>query len=142
MNKWDMRFMEMAKMAASWSKDPSTGVGCVIADKKNRFVSLGFNGFPRGISDSTELLMDREEKLRRTIHAEKNAMLFATRSIEGCSVYVTRPPCGPCAAELVQSEIARVVFPSPPLDFLERWKADVNSSYSMFTEAGIEIVCL
>jgi len=30
MSKWDSRFMDLARLVASWSKDPSTQVGAVI----------------------------------------------------------------------------------------------------------------
>tara|TARA_R110000787_G_scaffold186397_1_gene297914 strand:- start:2897 stop:3064 length:168 start_codon:yes stop_codon:yes gene_type:complete len=43
--KWDQRFMELAAFIAQWSKDPSTKVGAVIVDPRNkRIVSTGFNG--------------------------------------------------------------------------------------------------
>ena len=42
----------LAKHIGSWSKDPSTKVGAVIVDDKNRIVSVGYNGFPRGVEDS------------------------------------------------------------------------------------------
>ncbi len=53
MSKWADRFMSLAEHVATWSKDPSTQVGCVIVDKQNRVVSLGFNGFPRGINPAS-----------------------------------------------------------------------------------------
>lgn len=99
MSKWDRRMLGLVNLVATWSKDPSTGVGAVIVDSKNRIVSVGFNGFPRAVCDSDEALFDRDEKLRRTIHAEENALLFAGRSVEGCTIYVTHPPCAaprPC----------------------------------------------
>ena len=68
MTRWDLRFIEMASLVASWSKDPSTKVGAVITNDKNHVVSLGFNGFPRGVED--RLNVNRETKLARTIHAE------------------------------------------------------------------------
>lgn len=48
LKKWNMRFLEMAKMVGSWSKDPSTQVGAVIVDDDRRVISLGYNGFPKG----------------------------------------------------------------------------------------------
>ena len=33
-NKWSHRFLDMAALVASWSKDPSTKCGAVITDKK------------------------------------------------------------------------------------------------------------
>lgn len=70
LNKWDHRFAGLVTLVASWSKDPSSQVGAAIVDAKNRVVSLGFNGFPRAVADAP---VDRDEKLRRTIHAEENA---------------------------------------------------------------------
>ena len=32
LKKWHMRFLEMAELVGSWSKDPSTKVGAVIVD--------------------------------------------------------------------------------------------------------------
>ena len=109
MSKWDRRMLGLVNLIAAWSKDPSTGGGAGIVDAKNRVVSLGYNGFPRAVCDSDEALFDRDEKLRRTIHAEENALLFAGRPVEGCTLYMTHPPCARCAAKLIQAGIARVV---------------------------------
>ena len=61
LKKWNMRFLEMAKMVGSWSKDPSTQVGAVIVDDDRRVISLGYNGFPKGVADN-QRLDDRKEK--------------------------------------------------------------------------------
>ena len=50
--KWDKRFLELAKLVGSWSKDPSTKVGAVIVDCNNRIISVGYNGFPKGVKDN------------------------------------------------------------------------------------------
>ena len=50
LNKWDSRFLEIANLVATWSKDPSTQIGA-IAVKDKRLISTGYNGFPRGIED-------------------------------------------------------------------------------------------
>ena len=137
MSKWDNRFIGLANLIATWSRDPSTGVGAVIADKNNRIVSMGFNGFPRSVRDDDAILENRDEKLRRTIHAEENALLFAGRSVEGCTIYVTHPPCARCAAKLIQAGIVRVVSRPPWNSFLERWADDIKSANEMFIEAGV-----
>lgn len=136
--KWDRHFLRMADLVASVSKDPSTQVGAVIVDAHNRVVSQGYNGFPRGVRDDAELLANRDEKLRRTIHAETNAILFASRSLAGCTIYVTHPPCAKCAAKIIQTGIARVVCPPPADTFAERWADDMASAMAMFVEAGVE----
>ena len=69
MNNWDRKFLSAAALVASWSKDPSTKVGCIITDDDHNQLAGGFNGFPRGVSDN-ERLHDRETKLKIVVHAE------------------------------------------------------------------------
>lgn len=139
MTNWDARFLELARLVASWSKDPSTKVGAVIVGNDKRIISTGFNGFPRGVDDSPT---DREVKLMRTIHAEDNALSFARRDVTGMTIYVTRPPCARCAAKIIQSGITRVVSPLPPVDFTERWGAEMAQARLMFNEAGVTVITL
>lgn len=139
MTKWDTRFIDLAKLVASWSKDPSTQVGAVIVDKDKRIVSTGFNGFPQGVDDEAT---DRDTKLLRTIHAEENALLFARRDVTGMTVYVTRPPCARCAAKLIQSGVSRVVYPLPPVDFVERWGNEMREANAMFSQVGTVMTAL
>ena len=138
--KWITRFMQMAELVASWSKDPSTQVGAVIVDDKQRVVSVGFNGFPRGVQDNHDV--PRDTKLARTIHAEANAILFANRPLAGCSLFVTRPPCANCAALIIQTGIGKVFIKQPDADFMARWGSSVSESTRMFVEAGIEFQML
>ena len=69
---WDLRFLDMSQLISSWSKDPSTQVGAVIVDSNNRVVSVGYNGFPQGISDDYRL-DNRETKYKMILPAECNA---------------------------------------------------------------------
>lgn len=135
MDKWDSRFLGMAMYVAEWSKDPSTKVGAVITDAKNRVISLGFNGFPRSVEDK---IVTREHKLRATIHAETNALLFAKEDVEGMTCYVSHPPCAQCAAKLIQAGIQRVVWHSPDPEFVSRWAEDMAIAKQMYDEAGVE----
>ena len=50
-DKWDKRFLDLAKHISEWSKDPSTKVGCIVVGEDREIRSTGFNGFPRGIED-------------------------------------------------------------------------------------------
>ena len=134
--KWDERFIELAKLVGSWSKDPSTQVGAVIVDQKNRIVSVGYNGFPQKISDN-DRLNDRDKKYNVIVHAEANAILFANRDLSGCTIY-TYPfqPCSSCSGLIIQSGIKRVVTVR---DDNPRWKKDFYISEQMLTEAGVHI---
>lgn len=137
MEKWDERFLRAADEVATWSKDPSTKVGCVIVDPElQRRVGEGFNGFPRFMSDAPELYEDREIKYSRTIHAELNAVLFSKKT-EGCTAYVTHPPCTNCALVLIQSGINRVVCRAPSDDLLSRWRSSLDTARGFFMEAEV-----
>jgi dCMP deaminase len=137
--KWDTRFLELARVVGSWSKD-KTKVGCVIIAPDLRIVGCGFNGFPRGCDDSPELYADREIKLRRVVHAERNALLFACRSVDGCTVYTSSlPPCAQCAAMLIQAGITRVVSPKPSREIAERWREDLAEAARMYGESGVRL---
>lgn len=135
--KWDKRFLELAEFISNWSKDPSTKVGAVIIDKDNRIVSMGYNGFPKNIPDDSRL-NDRETKYKIIVHGEMNAILFANRSIIGCTLY-TYPfmPCPRCSSMIIQSGISRIVsYNNMP----DRWKQDFEVSKLLFKESNIELV--
>ena len=135
--KWSKRFHQMACLVASWSKDPSTQVGAVITEH-NRIVSVGFNGYPHGISDSAET-DNREMKLLKTLHAEENAILFAKRDLTGCDIWVTHFPCPNCAAKIIQTGISTVHCPQQSDDFLSRWGEKIKLSEDMLTQAQVRI---
>ena len=140
-NKWDRRFLHLAGHISDWSKDPSTKVGCVVVGSDREIRSTGFNGFPRGIEDSSERLDDRNQKYPLICHAEENAIMHAARvgvSLKGCVAYVTWPPCTRCARSLIQAGVVEVVFPEN-IDVPERWVADFDMSMSMMKEAGLEV---
>jgi dCMP deaminase len=126
-----------AFVAMEFSKDPSTKVGAVICDEDNRVVSIGYNGFPKGIKDD-DRLQDREKKYPLIVHAEINAILFATKSLKNCTLY-TYPflPCPRCAGPVIQSGINRVISYKSTN---KRWVKDFQISREMFEESGI-ILC-
>lgn len=138
--KWDRRFLEMAEFVSCWSKDPSTKVGAVITDEKNRVVSIGYNGLPQGVEDTDERLNNRELKYKLIVHGERNAILFAGRSVEGCTLY-TWPfmPCATCAGMVIQAGIQRVVA---PYSDNPRWQEDFKLTEQLFSEAGVMLVLL
>ena len=134
--EWDEFFTGLALYVSRKSKDEGTKVGAVIVDYKKRVVSVGFNGFPAGVDDSPG---DRDRKLRRTVHAEANALAFAAQSVEGCTMYVTHAPCANCAAIIIQHGIGAVFFPEPEEGFLERWGDSYREALLMFKEAGVYV---
>lgn len=133
-DKWDVRFLELAQKMASFSKDPSTKVGAIIARERVQ-VSCGFNGFPQGMPDDPVLYDNRTEKYSRIIHAEMNAFIFAERPVRGTTIY-TWPfaTCDRCAVHLLQAGIREFVFPKLPERLIERWGESVERSKRYFDE--------
>ena len=135
---WDWA-VEMAKHVAKLSKDPSTKVGAVIFDDKRRIISAGYNGLPRGIQDSEQRLHDRGTKLKMTLHAEKNAIAFATAPLDGSTLFCTHPCCTQCAALAIQVGIKHICWPTPESAFVERWADDMTLSMEVLMEAGVNV---
>lgn len=134
--KWRRRFLELADHIASWSKDPSTKVGAVIAsDIDRKVVALGYNGFPRGVDDDAERYDSRQEKYPRIVHAEMNAILTANVQLDDFhTIYCTLAPCNECAKAIIQSGIGMVVTRRQDSD---RWKRSWAMAMEMFEEAGV-----
>ncbi len=139
--KWDKRFLDMAKLVASWSKDPSTQTGAVIVAPDMAVVSVGYNGFPKGMDDDPHIYANRPSKYSRIVHCEMNAVLQANQSVEGCTLY-TYPfiSCDRCMVHMVQAGITRCVAPRPTADQLERWADAFKLTREYAEEAGIELV--
>lgn len=143
-DKWDIRFLHMAKEISTWSKDPSTSVGAIAIDDDKRVLSMGFNGFPRGIADTHERLYNKEEKYQHIVHAEANVVYNATYhgvSLHGATVYVHGlMVCSECAKALIQVGVKRVVMKlNGPFDLVPtKWKVSWEDTKQMFDEVGIE----
>lgn len=122
--KWDKRFMEVARLVGTWAScyQAERKIGAVIVQNK-RIMTTGYNGAPAGIKTCVE----RGECLRRKMgipsgtrqemcyatHAEQNAIIQAARlgiSIEGATLYCTHQPCAVCAKMIVNAGIVRVVY--------------------------------
>ncbi|MAF25774.1 CMP deaminase [bacterium] len=136
--KWDVRFLRLAKEVSTWSKDPGSQVGAVIADSKHRLRATGYNGFPPGIKDD-ERLQNRSTKLAHTIHAEDNAIAFSFGAdLRDCSIYIFGlPPCSNCSLKIIRSGIRRVV--SLP-EVSDSWREDCALAEKLLSEANIETV--
>ena len=137
---WDEYFMGLAHLSALRSKDPNTHVGAAIVDENHRVVSVGYNGFPTGVSVD-EFPWSREggvltSKYAFVVHAELNAILNSQRSVRGCTIYVSLFPCNECAKAIIQSGIKKIVYESDKYNGV-----DTNiASKRMLKAAGVELV--
>lgn len=136
MTDWHKRFLDLCEHVATWSKDPSTKLGSVIVDDKKRIVSVGYNGFPRGVEDFEERYEDRPTKYLFVAHAERNALDNAPMMVDNCTMYVTLLPCNECAKSIIQKGIKRVVTYRPTREDVFNW----NITLTMFKEAGVDVI--
>ena len=141
-SKWDIRFLALAKAVAGWSKDPSTKCGAVIV-LGNRVISMGYNGFARGVDDNALRYNDRGFKYPAVIHAEENAIIFARQNIDNCSIYTWPvPPCARCAAKIIQVGITQVIAIKPSRDYMSRWGEDSKIANEMYEDVGMYFHCV
>ena len=137
---WDEYFMGLAHLSALRSKDPNTQVGAAIVDENHRVVSVGYNGFPTGVSDD-EFPWSREgdvltSKYAFVVHAELNAILNSQRSVRGCTIYVSLFQCNECAKAIIQKKNKKIVYESDKYNGV-----DTNiASKRMLKAAGVELV--
>lgn len=123
----DEKYMGLAWINASFSKDPNTQVGSVLVSRDNHILGSGYNGPPRNISDEL-VTWDRPSKdsleilskYDLIVHAEINAMDESFEiDLTGSTLYVTAIPCPQCMLQIIKKKIYRIVY----CDF----KCDENS---------------
>jgi len=137
---WDEYFMGVAKLSAMRSKDPNTQVGACIVSKKNKILSMGYNGFPLGCSDD-EFPWRREgapleNKYFYSTHSELNAILnYRGGSLEGCKLYVTLFPCNECAKAIIQAGITELIYAEDKYSATD----SVIASKRMLAAAGVAV---
>ena len=137
--KWDYRFLDIASLVSTWSKHPSKQIGAVAVGSKRQILAQGYNGFPRGISDSEDRYEDRQRKYELVVHAEMNVIYNASYngvSLDGSTLYVHGlPVCSECAKAVIQVGITNVIMRKQVPE--ERWLDSWMRTKAMFKEAGV-----
>ena len=133
---WDTYFLNMAKLIATRSIDPNTKCGCVIVDKKNRVLSVGYNGPLQGIDDSL-VPLTRPAKYFALFHAEESAILFCKGEMEDGTAYITGRPCARCTRMLLQKGIARIICGGQMAKCID--EGDENASTMMLAATGVKL---
>ncbi len=145
-NKWHYRFMELAFLISTWSKDTSTKTGALVVGPDREIRATGYNGLVRGVDDNIPERMERPTKYEFFEHAERNAIYNACltgTSLKGCTLYATHSPCTDCARAIIQSGIKTVVTNKVIIDEntpKNTWRDKLEYSAQMFKEAGIEYI--
>jgi len=144
---WDELFMRLVYEYASKSKDPSSKIGAVVV-RDRRPILFGYNGFPEGVNDTMDRLVNRDVKLFFTEHAERNVIDMAAAfgiSSAGGTLYTQITPCSGCAKAILQARIAEVVIHAPADDYFKTcntggaWAKEHEYTRIMFIEKGIKV---
>ena len=146
---WNEWFLQGVYWVASKSKDPKTKIGALIV-KDKRIISTGFNGIPIGVADKNEIRNERPEKYKWYEHGERNAIYAAARygiNTDGAILYTNALPCADCARGIIQSGIKDVYIHRQFNDLCnaaqrEHWKGHDNATFTMFNEAGLNILAI
>lgn len=131
--------VDLCKVNASMSKDPSTQVGAVIFRPNMTIASMGRNGFEQGANDDPALFLDRSYKLCNVIHAEHNAIRFRREHLTGYGICVwPLPPCRECMERIINAGLSVVV--APVLAPGHRWFASCDAAKQAAMKMGIRYV--
>jgi len=104
---WTDYFLGLAKAISKRSHDIHTQHGCVITDRQNRILGVGYNGFPKGLDDLS-LPTSRPEKYDWMVHSERNALANCIIRPDDGVAYVTGQCCNECITALWQHGISEV----------------------------------
>jgi dCMP deaminase len=158
--KWDDLFMNMVHLVAMKSRDPSTHVGAVIVGPDHEVISVGYNGFPRGVKYVKRVKEGRyitnkliEERQERPIkyafyeHGERNACYNAARrgiQTLGCTMYTSGVPCPDCGRAIIQTGIKSVIVDQRFADAIRNtggldWNKQAEYTKEMFNEANVSL---
>ncbi len=132
----------MAELISTWSKDPSTQVGAVAVSDNKQVLSIGYNGFPRDVEDTSVRLNNRVQKYKYVVHAEQNCIYNACNngvSLNNSTLYVYGLPiCSDCAKGVIQTGVSTVVLPELG-DLPDKWVRSYEITMEMFNEANVAV---
>lgn len=95
--------------AMGLSKDPDTKTGAIITTWDFRQMSLGYNGFPRGVPEGYGRWR-KPEKYHWVVHAEENALLNAPFDTYKCLLFCNVQPCEHCMGRLINAGISEIYY--------------------------------
>jgi dCMP deaminase len=107
---WDTYFLDIARAVSLRADCRRAQHGAVVVDGNHRIISTGYNGppagdprscfagdCPRGLKTSDEIAHATGDYADcHAIHAEANAIAYATSDMRGGTIYITGKPCPMC----------------------------------------------
>lgn len=141
---FDEIYMDLAQSLAKRSHCVKMQVGAVLT-KDTRIISLGYNGPPAGTHNCDiefpEQGCPRDSKggCSLALHAEQNAILYATKNnvaVEGATVYVTLSPCLACAKVMYSLGVKKVIYLNSYADYK---KISADEGVDFLRKFGVEV---
>ena len=125
---WEEYALALARIASLRSEDPYVKVGACALRHDNSVAGVGYNGAPPSLNIDWS---DRDERRKRVIHAEINALRYVQPN--ECSLLAcTLLPCNDCLKTIASYGITKLVFG-------EEYDKD-PSSLDLANEFGIELI--
>ena len=143
--KFDDIFMELAINLARRSHCVRAQVGAVLVND-TRIISIGYNGPPAGTHNCDEEFgeagcpRDSKGSCSLALHAEQNAILYATKNganVEGSTLYVTLSPCIACARVIYSMKIRKVLYLN---SYAEYKGIGVDEGVEFLRKFGTEVI--
>lgn len=103
---WETYALKLAFVASERSEDPYVKVGACALREDNSVAGLGYNGAPPGIEINWE---DRDERRKRVVHAEVNALRYVKPG-ECTLLASTLLPCNDCLRMISSYGIKKIIF--------------------------------
>lgn len=141
-----IKYYKLARYTANtFSKDPSTKVGCILLKPGSlQILSIGYNGFPRGVNEQDTTRWERPIKYSFVEHSERNCLYNACRSgtcTDNSIAITTLFPCCDCCRALIQAGVKTIITHTPDYNN-PQWGRDFKISEIMLEEAGVHVVLL
>ena len=103
---WEEYALSLANAASLRSEDPYMKVGACVLRKDWSIAGIGYNGAPAGIEIDWS---NRDERRKRVIHAELNALRYVSPK-EGYILACTLLPCRHCVQAMAAHAIQHVIY--------------------------------
>lgn len=129
---WDDYAITLARAAATRSEDPYIKVGCVTLRPDHSVASLGYNGAPSGVDmDWT----DRDERRKRVLHAEANALRYVRPGeLTGGMLATTMLPCLECLKAARAQGVTDILYEN---DIPDHYNSD--DIFKIAAEFGVDL---
>lgn len=103
---WPEYALDIAKVVSRRSEDPFFKVGACILRNDNSVAGVGYNGAPPGIEIDWS---NRDERRRRVVHAEVNALRYVVPN-EAYLIACNLLPCNDCLKMIASYGIIKIVY--------------------------------